>query len=211
MLSPSHNKVILVGRSGVGKSSLISRQVNNVFNRFHEASIGAAYNNISFNIDNGTTIDYGVWDTAGQERYDALIPLYFRGCRVVVVVFDLSNRESFKKARYWLKTITENYNDGIDGYILVGSKLDLVDKRQITIDEAYILASKYSCHYYETSSLTGENINELFRQIALIIFNSAPRYETVNFINESLHDDIIIKEPSGNKPWRENIYSYYCC
>ena len=211
MLASSDNKVILVGHTGVGKTSLVYRQLHNDFNRYQESTIGAAYNSISVDIDNEVTIHYGIWDTAGQERYNALTPLYFRGSRVVVVVFDLSNYESFEKSRYWLKTLTERYDDGVDGYILVGSKMDLVEERQVTVDEAHALAETFSCHYYETSSYTGENIPEIFRQIALIIFNAPPRYQTINF-KEDLDDDGNIKYgPSEPKPYRENIYRYYCC
>ena len=118
MLSSSDNKVIFVGLSGVGKTSIVQRRISNTFNQFQEATIGAAYTTINEEIDNDTKISFGVWDTAGQERYDALTPLYFRGSRVVVVVFDLSKCDSFEKAKYWLENIKDKYGEYIEGYIL---------------------------------------------------------------------------------------------
>ena len=144
---------------------------------------------------------FGVWDTAGQERYDALTPLYFRGSRVVVVVFDLSKYDSFEKARYWLENIKEKYGEFIEGYILVGTKCDLHKSRIVSVEEAHNLAEKYGTHYYETSAYTGECINDLFKQIALIIYNAPPVFETVD-INDA------IKLTGSPKPGRENCYSY---
>lgn len=201
MLSSSDNKVIFVGLSGVGKTSLVQRRISNTFNQFQEATIGAAYTTINEEIDNDTKISFGVWDTAGQERYDALTPLYFRGSRVVVVVFDLSKCDSFEKARYWLENIKVKYGEYIEGYILVGTKCDLHDSRKVTVEEAHNLAEKYGTHYYETSAYTGECINDLFKQIALIIYNAPPVFETVD-INDA------IKLTGSPKPGRENCYSY---
>lgn len=201
MLSSSDNKVIFVGLSGVGKTSLVQRRISNTFNQFQEATIGAAYTTINEEIDNDTKISFGVWDTAGQERYDALTPLYFRGSRVVVVVFDLSKCDSFEKARYWLENIKVKYGEYIEGYILVGTKCDLHDSRKVTVEEAHNLAEEYGTHYYETSAYTGECINDLFKQIALIIYNAPPVFETVD-INDA------IKLTGSPKPGRENCYSY---
>ena len=201
MLSSSDNKVIFVGLSGVGKTSIVQRRISNTFNQFQEATIGAAYTTINEEIDNDTKISFGVWDTAGQERYDSLTPLYFRGSRVVVVVFDLSKCDSFEKAKYWLENIKDKYGEYIEGYILVGTKCDLHESRKVTVEEAHNLAEKYGTHYYETSAYTGECINDLFKQIALIIYNAPPLFETID-INDA------IKLTGSPKPGRENCYSY---
>ena len=201
MLSSSDNKVIFVGLSGVGKTSLVQRRVSETFNQFQEATIGAAYTTINEEIDNDTKISFGVWDTAGQERYDSLTPLYFRGSRVVVVVFDLSKYDSFEKAEYWLENIKEKYGDFIEGYILVGTKCDLHESRKVTVEDAHNLAEKYGTHYYETSAYTGECISDLFKQIALIIYNAPPLFETIDMYDT-------IKLSGSPKPGRENCYSY---
>ena len=201
MLSSSDNKVIFVGLSGVGKTSIVQRRITNRFNRFQESTIGAAYTTINEEIDKDTVVKFGVWDTAGQERYDSLTPLYFRGSRVVVVVFDLSKCDSFDKAKYWLEHIKENYSEFIEGYVLVGSKCDLKSERKITVEQAHNLAEKYGTHYYETSSSTGEGISDVFKQIALILFNAPPLYETIDVNN-------VFKPVGTPKPWRENCYGY---
>ena len=200
MLASSDNKVIFVGHSGVGKTSIIHRKQSNNFNIYQEATIGAAYSTMNIEIDNETKVKFGVWDTAGQERYDSLTPLYFRGCRVAVVVFDLSSKDSFEKASYWMKKIEEEYKDYLEGYVLVGSKCDKKIEREVTVEEAHVLAEKYQSHYYEVSSLTGECIQDLFMQIALIIFNAPPVYDNIN-----LDDKKLFGSP---KPQRENCYGY---
>jgi len=203
MLASSDNKVIFVGHSGVGKTSIIQRKRSNCFNIYQEATIGAAYSTMNIQIDNETNVKFGVWDTAGQERYDSLTPLYFRGCRVAVVVFDISSKDSFEKASYWMDIIEKKYKAHLEGYVLVGSKCDKKDERVITIHEAHSLAEKYKTHYYEVSSLTGECIEDLFTQIALIIFNAPPIYEDIDI---KLDDKKIFGSP---KPERENCYEYY--
>jgi Ras-related protein Rab-5C len=202
MLASSDNKVIFVGHSGVGKTSIINKKQNDSFNIYQEATIGAAYTTMKISIDDDTEVSFGVWDTAGQERYDALTPLYFRGCRVAVVVFDLSKKDSFKRANYWMKKIEEKYKDYLEGYILVGSKCDKKNAREVTVDEAHKLAEKFGTHYYEVSALTGECISDLFMQVALIIFNVPPVFDDINI---RIDDKKLFSSP---KPGRENCYGY---
>lgn len=207
MLSSSENKVIFVGLSGVGKTSIINKKQQNEFNVYQEATIGAAYTSMNIEIDSDITVPFGVWDTAGQERYDSLTPLYFRGCRVAVVVFDLCSIDSFEKAKTWLKTINDKYSEYIEGYILVGSKTDKKDERKVSVENAHNLAEKYGTHYYECSAVTGECIDDIFKQIALIILNAPPVIEQVD-LNKKLLASL--------KPERENCYGYYkspasCC
>ena len=128
--------------------------------------------------------------------------MYFRGSRVVVVIFDISKCDSFKKAEYWLDFIKLKYNDSIEGYILVGTKCDLHDSREITIEQAHNLAEKHGTHYYETSAFTGECVSDLFKQIALIIYNAPPLHESIDINNNPF------KNIGSPKPGRENCYGY---
>jgi len=203
MLASSENKVIFVGLSGVGKTSIINKKQRGDFNIYQEATIGAAYTTMNIEIDSDTEVSIGVWDTAGQERYDSLTPLYFRNCRVAVVVFDLSSRDSFDKAELWLKVINDKYSGYLEGYVLVGSKCDKVNNRKVSVDEAHTLAEKYGTHYYEASAKTGECIDDIFRQVALIIFNAPPVFKEVNSIDR--------KTFGSTKTGRENCYGYYSC
>jgi len=106
-----------------------------------------------------------LWDTAGQERFRSLIPSYIRDSSVAVVVFDVSNRQSFLNTARWIEEVrTERGSDVI--IVLVGNKTDLVDKRQVSIEEGDAKAREYNVMFIETSAKAGFNIKALFRKIA---------------------------------------------
>ena len=114
-------KVVILGDSSVGKSSIINRYINKVFNDYNEPTIGAAFFTVIIN----KNIQLEIWDTAGQERYKSLAPMYYRGSHAAFVVYDITNKNSFNNALKWideLKMIT----DGCLIY-LIGNKSDLED------------------------------------------------------------------------------------
>ncbi|DBB08332.1 TPA: Ras- protein RABH1e [Trebouxia sp. C0006] len=111
------------------------------------------------------TVRLQLWDTAGQERFRSLIPSYIRDSSVAVVVYDVSNRQSFLNTVRWIEEVrTERGSDVI--IVLVGNKTDLVDKRQVSIEEGDAKAREFSVMFIETSAKAGFNIKALFRKIA---------------------------------------------
>ncbi|KAL0303300.1 UNVERIFIED_CONTAM: Ras-related protein RA [Sesamum radiatum] len=100
-------KLVLLGDSGVGKSCIVLRFVRGQFDPTSKVTVGASFLSQTIALQDSTTVKFEIWDTAGQERYAALAPLYYRGAAVAVVVYDITNPESFAKAQYWVK-------DGID-------------------------------------------------------------------------------------------------
>lgn len=157
-------KLVLLGESSVGKSSLVLRFVKGQFHEFQESTIGAAFLTQTVQIDD-TTVKFEIWDTAGQERYHSLAPMYYRGAQAAIVVYDISNKETFQKAQTWIKELQRQANPNIV-IALAGNKLDLANKRAVSYEEAKQYADETSLLFMETSAKTAANVMDIFTSIA---------------------------------------------
>ena len=157
-------KLVLLGESSVGKSSLVLRFVKGQFHEFQESTIGAAFLTQTVQIDD-TTVKFEIWDTAGQERYHSLAPMYYRGAQAAIVVYDISNKETFQKAQTWIKELQRQANPNIV-IALAGNKLDLAGKRAVTFDEAKAYADECGLLFMATSAKTAANVMDIFTSIA---------------------------------------------
>jgi len=162
-------KLVLLGESAVGKSSLVLRFVKDQFDDFRESTIGAAFLTQTISLDDNTTVKFEIWDTAGQERYKSLAPMYYRNANCAVVVYDITQASSLDKAKQWVKELQRQANENII-IALAGNKLDLVtshpDKRAISTADAEAYAKEAGLLFFETSAKTSENVRELFTSIA---------------------------------------------
>lgn len=157
-------KVVLLGESAVGKSSLVLRFVKREFHEFQESTIGAAFLTQTIQIDD-TTVKFEIWDTAGQERYHSLAPMYYRGAQAALIVYDLTSRDSFVKAQNWVRELQRQASANIV-IALVGNKLDLASRRSVEYAEAKSYAEENNLLFMETSAKTAVNVNEVFTAIA---------------------------------------------
>ena len=157
-------KVVLLGESAVGKSSLVLRFVKGQFHEYQESTIGAAFLTQTVQIDD-TTVKFEIWDTAGQERYHSLAPMYYRGAQAAVVVYDITNRDTFSKAQNWVRELQRQANANVV-IALAGNKLDLANKRVIEYNEAESYANENNLLFMETSAKTAANVIDLFTAIA---------------------------------------------
>eukprot|EP01094_Clydonella_sp_ATCC50884_P013457 TRINITY_DN2373_c2_g1_i3.p1 TRINITY_DN2373_c2_g1~~TRINITY_DN2373_c2_g1_i3.p1 ORF type:complete len:170 (+),score=48.09 TRINITY_DN2373_c2_g1_i3:377-886(+) len=153
-------KLVLLGESAVGKSSLVMRFVKGQFFDYQESTIGAAFLTQTVCL-NDTTVKFEIWDTAGQERYHSLAPMYYRGAQAAIVVYDLTSSDSFERAKNWVKELQRQGNPNIV-IALAGNKLDLEEKRAVTSEDAQAYAAENSILFMETSAKTAANVNELF-------------------------------------------------
>ncbi|KAK6419601.1 GTP-binding protein of the rab/ypt [Oleoguttula sp. CCFEE 5521] len=162
-------KLVLLGESAVGKSSLVLRFVKDQFDDYRESTIGAAFLTQTIALDDQTTVKFEIWDTAGQERYKSLAPMYYRNANCAVVVYDITQAASLDKAKSWVKELQRQANENII-IALAGNKLDLVtespDKRAVPQADASAYAQEAGLLYFETSAKTAENVKELFLAIA---------------------------------------------
>jgi len=157
-------KLVLLGESSVGKSSLVLRFVKGQFLDFQESTIGAAFLTQTVCL-NDTTVKFEIWDTAGQERYHSLAPMYYRGAQAAIVVFDITNSESFDKAKAWVSELQRQGSPNIV-IALAGNKCDLANKRSVAEATAKSYAEENGCLFMETSAKANTNVTELFVAIA---------------------------------------------
>jgi len=166
-------KLVLLGDSAVGKSSLVLRFVRGQFFEYQESTIGAAFLTQTVAL-NDTTVKFEIWDTAGQERYHSLAPMYYRGAAAAIVVYDITNRDTFMRAKQWVKELQRQGNPNIV-IALSGNKSDLNSKRKVEPEEAESYANDNGIFFMETSAKTATNVNELFVAIARKLPKNTPQ------------------------------------
>eukprot|EP00793_Prasinoderma_coloniale_P001079 PRCOL_00006070-RA len=160
-------KLVLLGDSGVGKSCIVLRFVHGQFDPSSKVTVGAAFLSQTVALADSTSVKFEIWDTAGQERYASLAPLYYRGASAAAVVFDITDVETLKKAKFWVKELQKHASATMT-IALVGNKSDLEEQREVTREEAeeYVAEVGEGMFYMETSAKTASNVNELFAAIA---------------------------------------------
>ena len=153
-------KLIFLGDQIVGKSCILNRFMNDVFIEEYQATIGLDFQSKNVQIDN-QDIHLLLYDTAGQEKFRSLIPMYTRDANIILLVYDISSKETFEHLPDWLKDLNNiNKNDVI--FALVGNKNDLADNRQITFEEGEKYAKENDFIFQEVSAKTGDGFSELF-------------------------------------------------
>jgi len=160
-----HFKLVLLGDKAVGKSCLVVRFVNDEFFEFQEPTIGAAFLSQTVVLDD-STVKFEIWDTAGQERYRSLAPMYYRGAAAAIVVYDITNKESFNGAKSWVKEL-QGRDDQNVVIALVGNKADLPQSlRMVEREDARAYSEENDIMHLETSAKNANNVKELFFEIA---------------------------------------------
>jgi small GTP-binding protein len=166
-LDPTVLKFLLVGDSGVGKSSLLLRYVDDTFTPSFMSTIGIDFKIKTTKLLDGTPIKLQIWDTAGQERFRTITSAYYRGAMAVIIVYDIGNKESFNRLNYWIEEVELNARIPKGPVkVIVGNKCDDVERRCIGETEGKTFANQRSYHFMETSSLSGKNVKELFNGLA---------------------------------------------
>lgn len=157
-------KLVLLGESAVGKSSLVLRFVKGQFFEYQESTIGAAFLTQSVVVDDAT-VKFEIWDTAGQERYHSLAPMYYRGAAAAIVVYDITSANSFERAKNWVKELQKQGSANIV-IALAGNKYDLKEQQEVTPETAREYAEENNIFFIETSAKTDHNVSQLFVDIA---------------------------------------------
>ena len=153
-------KLIVVGDTNTGKSSILNRFANNIFDEHYQATIGLDFISRSYTIHN-QEFRLVLYDTAGQEKFRSLIPMYIREAQIILLIYDISNKRSFDSIPNWFSDVLNVKNEeAIFG--LIGNKVDLIGEREVTYEEGKKLADERNMIFEEVSAKSGNNINELF-------------------------------------------------
>ena len=196
-------KVLLIGNSSVGKSSLLLRFVDNQWNDLFVPTIGVDFKIRTMEIDN-KNVKLQIWDTAGQERFKSITASYYRGAHGIFVVYDISDTESFKNINNWLIEIEKNANKNVYK-ILVGNKCDLEDKRTVSYQQGKELAETYGIQFIETSAKSNTNVDEAFHLLGREVMKMSLNDKEKNFGNKDKNkmklnkktEDIVFQQKKG--------------
>ena len=157
-------KILLLGDSEVGKSCFLMRYSDNVFVENYITTIGLDYKLKYVQLDSGEMIKVQLWDTAGQDRYRTIAKNYYKGSHGILLLYDITKRNSFENIREWIKDIKEEvYEKAI--IFLIGNKIDKTTERKITTEQGTKLAEEYNLPFFEASAKTGENVDEIFKSL----------------------------------------------
>eukprot|EP01084_Bolivina_argentea_P124080 219897_1 len=188
MPESAKGKVVVLGFTNVGKSSIVEVISGKNFDPLHGSTIGAAFLALTQSVTDKFTAKFDVWDTAGQEsqdRYSSIRSMYYRGAYAIIIVYDISWRESYERAKQLVAEV-QYQAIGYDKILLIGNKTDLNDKREVPTGEALKYATTNTLAYIETSAKTKDNLDTVMEWLGKLLQNKV--------INQGvLKDDEIIK------------------
>ena len=176
-------KIVLLGAASTGKTSIVNRFAHQHFSPTLESTIGAAFVSKVIKIQ-GKDIKLEIWDTGGCEKYKSLAPMYYQDTHAAIIVFDLTSSTSLEAAQTWIEELHKNG----PSKVVVGcaaNKVDIADQRQVDEHELQDFVERNQIEIFkETSALTGQNINELFTELAECVFNTnIPQLESTSLVD----------------------------
>jgi Ras-related protein Rab-7A len=186
-------KTLLLGDAGVGKTALLRQFVDRDFALSYRPTIGADFESKQMEL-NGSFITLQLWDTAGQERYRSLATAYYRGTEICVFVFDLTCAASFDSLNYWIDSFLNASSTSSSDFplLLLGNKIDLADKREVTIDRAQAFAEERHLLFYEVSAKTSENVMQAFESVV-------KKWDDLGDMVLKKSESIVIAEPDNKQ------------
>jgi Ras-related protein Rab-6A len=153
-------KLIFLGDQNVGKSCILNRFMNDTFTEEYQATIGLDFQSKNVQIDN-QDIHLLLYDTAGQEKFRSLIPMYTRDSNIILLVYEINNKDSFIHLPDWLNDLSNVNKDDVI-FALVGNKIDLEEKREVSTEEGKSYAEQNGFIFHEVSAKTGDGFSDLF-------------------------------------------------
>ncbi len=182
-------KLIIVGDSGVGKSCLLSRFVDNVFIQSYISTIGIDFKIKTILLD-GKKVKLQIWDTAGQERFRTITTAYYRSASGILLVYDVTDRESFDNVSRWIRNISELSGAPV---VLVGNKSDLYMSRKVSNKEGLQRALEYDVPFLETSVKDNHNVQECFETLARKSIQQLSNQNIESIVIHPKEDDVVIR------------------
>ena len=152
-------KILIIGDTDVGKTSILLQYTSDFFQEVHIATIGVEFKLKEITLDN-VVYKLNIWDTAGQERFRAITKSFFKAADGIVFVYDATLKSSFDNMKNWVKDAESKTNNFKS--VIVGNKIDLDDLREVSLEEGQSFASKKNCPFFESSAKERINIDEIF-------------------------------------------------
>ncbi len=199
-------KIIIVGDISVGKTSIIKRFIENKFSDELKSTLINENLKKKIRIDSSTIVTLNIWDTIGDERFRILTRQFYQDAHGALLIFDITNKETFNKLDIWIKDIIENSPPDCI-LMLIGNKYDLKDNRKISYDDANILSQRFNIFYYEVSAKNGNNIALAFEQLTYRIIDK--QREEENNVNRYLRKDQ--RNTIGLEDGNNNNSNKKCC
>ena len=182
---PKELKIVLVGHTNVGKTCIVRQATTGVFSEDSAPTLGASYVSKLTNV-NGTDVRLQIWDTAGQERYKGMTPMYYRGAQTALIVYSVTDTESFESVDGWLSSLRENAEPNITLFLLA-NKCDC--ERTVSREQGVEKAKQMGAHFYEVSAKTGDGIDDVFNDIPKFFLENQTPSSTDQSTGISLNDD----------------------
>ena len=163
-------KFIIIGESGVGKSNILSKFRDNIFDEKTQPSIGVQFiaKNLSFN---NLIFRLQIWDTAGQESFRSMTKVYYKNSSCAFIVYDITEKRSFYNLETWLNECKSVAPETIV-FVLIGNKSDIIDSREVTYEEGANFAKDHNMLFFETSAKNGDNIEKIFKESLELIYKN---------------------------------------
>ena len=176
-------KVILTGEPYTGKSTILLKYTENIFSQNYQSTIGIEYGSKLLKINNNL-LKLQLWDTAGQETFQSITRSYYNDAAIILLVYDITSRQSFTRLYYWLDEIKKYSNNPV--IFLVGNKNDLFSKRKISVNEGENLAKIHNLIFHEISA-KNDNMERLFNKIAGLLNEKVINKQIIpSFINNNI-------------------------
>ncbi|CAD8207182.1 unnamed protein product [Paramecium octaurelia] len=177
-------KVLLIGNSGVGKSCMLMRYSENQFTNNFYNTIGVDFKTKTVAIGEHN-VKLQIWDTAGQDRFRTITCSYYRGAQGIIIVYDITDRESFENVKTWIAEIDKYASESVNR-MLVGNKADITERREVSYEEGLELSRQFQIPFYETSAKSSTNIEAAFTHI------------TKNILNREIHNSKAVVRKTSN-------------
>lgn len=206
-------KVVLIGETGVGKTSIITQFIEQVFQEEQTATTGGTFSTRTIKCSDGRILKFEIWDTAGEERYRSITKMFYKDANAAILVYDITRKDSFEELQnYWVSQLGEESSSDSLILAIAANKSDLFDKEEVPEEMVREYAQQIGALFMLTSAKNTSGINELFIEIAKkytgvdCTLASREEIDDANQFGNKRKDSVRINEANNNKPKKKG-----CC